>query len=137
MNRIQLYCVMGLLALILSGCRPSYQRDTAPVQGHVTVDGTPLTSGYVIVVPSSGRMAKGTIQSDGSFVMGTYTANDGVPLGKHTVVVQPVPADAVGNEKLLPGPAIPKQYEVARSSGLEIEVTPEGIDDLILELRTQ
>lgn len=137
MTRFHFFCVAAIVVLAFSACSRNYQRDTAPVNGRVTVDGIPLTSGYVIVIPESGRMAKGAIQSDGSFVLGTYAANDGVPLGRHSVVVQPVPADAVDSSKIEPGPAIPKQYEVARSSGLEIEVTPDGIDNLNLELRSK
>jgi len=132
----QIWCVVGLLTLVLSGCRPAHQRDTAPVRGRVTLDGAPVTSGFVIVTPEIGRMAKGIIQSDGSFTMGTYNANDGVQLGKHPVVVHPVPADEGGSFKHPPGPSIPEQYGVSSRSGLEIDVTPEGIDNLNIELRS-
>jgi hypothetical protein len=133
-NQILFWCVACLVPLVLLGCRPGYQRDTAPVRGRVTVDGRPVTSGFVVVIPSSGRMAKGIIQSDGTFTMGTYNANDGVQLGKHPVVVHPVPADEEGDSKQRSGPSIPAQYSIASKSGLQIEVMPDGIDDLNLEL---
>jgi hypothetical protein len=127
-----------ILPLLLAGCRPSYQRDTAPVRGRVTVDGQPVTSGYVIVIPSSGRMAKGTIQADGSFIMGTYSARDGVQLGSHPVVVHPVPADESSSGSRPPaGPKIPDRYGLAGTSQLQIEVTDEGNDAWNLQLTSQ
>jgi hypothetical protein len=129
------WCAAFVLPLLLSGCRPSYQRDTAPVRGRVTVDGQPVTSGYVIVIPSSGRMAKGIIQADGSFIMGTYSARDGVQLGSHPVVVHPVPSDESSSRSRPPaGPTIPERYGLAGTSQLQIEVTDDGNDDWNLQL---
>lgn len=135
-NQVLYWCIACLVPLVLSGCRPGHQRDTAPVRGRVTVDGTPVTSGFVVIIPESGRMAKGMIQSDGSFTMGTYRANDGVQLGRHPVVVHPVPADEERGSNPLSGPTIPDHYGIAGTSGLEIEVTPDGIEDLSLELHS-
>jgi hypothetical protein len=125
-----------VLSLLLSGCRPSYQRETAPVRGQVTVDSQPATSGYVVVVPASGRMAKGIIQNDGSFIMGTYEADDGVQLGTHPVVVHPVPAEENFSRKL-PGPTIPERYGISSTSHLQIEVTEKGNENWRLDLKAQ
>jgi hypothetical protein len=132
------WCAAFALLTLLSSCRPSYQRDTAPVRGRVTVDGQPVTSGYVIVTPSSGRMAKGIIQDDGSFIMGTYSASDGVQLGSHSVVVHPVPSDESSSRSRPPtGPKIPERYGLAGTSQLRIEVTNDGNENWNLQLTSQ
>jgi hypothetical protein len=136
MNRFFRWSAIVLGLFLSTGCRASYQRETAPVCGHVTVDGQPVTSGYVVVIPTSGRMAKGIIQNDGSFIMGTYEADDGVQLGTHPVVVHPVPAEENSSRKL-PGPTIPERYGISSTSHLQIEVTEKGNENWRLDLKAQ
>jgi len=94
-----------------------------PVQGRVLLNGQPLTTGSVITIPAAGRGAKGFIQPDGSFQLGTYTARDGAIVGPHrtAVVAYDRPANAgpeSGNGKLL----VPQRYVNPESSGLNIDV---------------
>jgi hypothetical protein len=116
------------LLLSLAACCPlgcgdsSHELETAPVSGQVTLDGKPVTSGYVIVMPPKGRMARGPIQRDGTFVMGTYASADGAQVGLHPVVVTPMPVEEGG--QLLDGVAIPGKYGQAQTSGLSIDVQP-------------
>jgi hypothetical protein len=63
--------------------------ETAEVRGTVTFDGRPLESGAVLFVPAHGRGATGTIQRDGTYVLGTYCAGDGATVGRHIVTVNP------------------------------------------------
>lgn len=58
-----------------------------PVSGVVEVDGVPLTSGAITVVPDHGRAATGTIGKDGRFSLTTFVPGDGAILGRHRVVV--------------------------------------------------
>ena len=80
-----------ILSLVLSlvGCTPSDRLPTAPVSGRVTLDGRPLEMGSVTFVPQdgSGRPATGSIQSDGSYRLGTYDDDDGALLGLHKISV--------------------------------------------------
>lgn len=113
--------LLSLLILAALGCGgSSHELETALVRGTVTLDGNPVTGGYVFIVPGKGRMAKGVIQSDGTFVMGTYESSDGVQVGTHPVIVTPVPADeGSGRQNAVP---IPRKYAVASTSGLTCEV---------------
>lgn len=58
-----------------------------PVSGTVEVDGAPLTSGAITVIPDHGRAATGTIGKDGRFTLTTFVPGDGSILGRHRVVV--------------------------------------------------
>ncbi len=130
---------LGTLVLLLFtlavGCGEGYELPTAKVRGTVILDGEPAKNGYVTIVPAKGRMARGTIQSDGTFVMGTYTKKDGVQLGNHPVTVAPVPVDE-GVKKKDRTP-IPKKYGVVSTSGLRLEVTKDGVEDYLIELSTE
>lgn len=83
-------------ALLLVGCSKRHEQETSRVRGLVTLDGKPLPSGGVMFVPPSGRGATGMIQSDGTYVLGTYGDDDGAIVGEHSVSVVPQvgPADA-------------------------------------------
>jgi hypothetical protein len=126
--------VAVIAILLVAGCgRPSYQLDTAPVRGTVTLDGEPLPSGYVVVPTMRGRMAIGEIKPDGTYVMTTYSTGDGVQIGSQRVIVTPVPSDQKV-EKRVP---IPERYQQAGTSGFTIEVKPGEEHVLNLELTTK
>lgn len=114
--------------LIVGGCsRPGYMKDVAPVTGHVTLDGKPVTEGYVTFTPqvtdgadplNSGKAASGTIGSDGKFVLTTYGNEDGAVVGRHSVTFfRPDPEDdeqLVMRNRFIPG-----------GKSVEVEVLPE------------
>jgi hypothetical protein len=117
----------------LTGCgRPSYQLETAPVRGTVTLDGQPLPSGYVFVTTLRGRMAKGKIQPDGTFTLSTYSEGDGAQVGTQTVIVTPVPPDERAQKRV----PIPERYGRAGTSGLTIDVKPGAENVIELKLTT-
>lgn len=112
--------IFAFLAAFLGCGKPDHQLETAAVSGKITLDGAPLKSGYVFVTPSRGRMAKGTIQADGSFVLGTYSRADGAIVGTHPVTVNPIPQDeGAGSRERV---SIPRKYTQSSTSGLTIEV---------------
>lgn len=127
----------GLTTVVvgLVGCGGGHELETAPVKGTVLLDGQPVTSGYVTIAPSRGRLARGVIQEDGAFVMGTYSKSDGVQVGSHPVTVTPVPPDegAGGRSRI----DIPRRYGAASSSGLSIEVPSAGVDAHVIELTSE
>jgi hypothetical protein len=112
-----------MAALLTAGCgRPSYQLDTAPFKGKVTLDNKPLGSGYVVFSTTRGRMSTGTIQPDGTFVMATYEEGDGAQIGTHPVMITPIPSDEFpSGQKPIP---VPVRYTKAGTSGLSAEVKP-------------
>jgi len=118
-----------LAIILLVGCGSVADRlPTAAVSGTVTLDGDPLENGNVTFVPQdgSGRPATGMIQSDGSFVLGTYDDDDGAVLGQHRVAVvcqepRGLPPNDGGTRSLIPLP-----YTNPGTSGLVFVVTVEG-----------
>ncbi|QDS99948.1 hypothetical protein [Adhaeretor mobilis] len=122
--------------VLLPGCGGSgHELSVAPVSGVVTLDGEPLAEGYVSILVGKGRMGRGAIQSDGTFVIGTYGDADGAQVGSHTVVIKPVPRDEGGGKKnRVP---IPKRYGKSNTSGLSIDVKPGEQNKLVLGLTTK
>jgi hypothetical protein len=70
------------------------------LSGVVTVDGKPLTYGFVTFVDADGRKFSANIQQDGKYVF-----NKGFPPGKYKVLVEDSPTPAASGEKRLPIPA--------------------------------
>jgi hypothetical protein len=115
--------------------------ERAPVTGTVTYKGKTLAGGTVTFYPDEekGNPAYGEIQSDGTFHLTTYEAEDGAVLGKHRVTVEVFPGQAGGAETGLPGAEatlpspIPIKYRDRQKSPLEFEVKPgENKADLTL-----
>lgn len=106
---------LGLAALAV-GCDTGPK--IVPVSGRVLIDGKPLTTGVVRVMPADFRAASGRIGPDGRFTLTTRAANDGCVVGTHAVTV-------IANETL--GAAAqkwhaPRKYVEAATSGLTVTV---------------
>ena len=86
-------------------------------------DKTPLTQGVVNFISDKG-IARGELDKEGNFVVGSEKTNDGLPPGNYRVYLSSTEiykTDAAGNlagiEYL-----IDKKYEDASTSGLTVEV---------------
>ncbi len=81
------------------------QQGLQPVRGKVHFpDGAPLDQGKVVLSSVDGIHGASslTIGKDGTFALGSYSADDGVPPGKYTVVI----VGATRNRRRVsPGPA--------------------------------
>jgi hypothetical protein len=110
-----------------SGCGSDFN----PVTGRVTFpDGTPLEEGIVICEMKQGDktvMARGNLERDGSFKLGTLQPGDGAAPGKYQVLV--VPRALTDAEKATIPPLIDSKFERFETSGLELEVK-EGKNEL-------
>ena len=109
---------------------------TGEVRGTVTLDGKPLSHGWVISYPENGPGALGKIGSDGSFELATKGVGRGAVLGKHRLTVVAYEggseADLESDDtdgKLL----IPQKYTQPGSSGLTMEVSPKL--ETVIELK--
>ena len=133
--RASIVAVGAAVLIVVCGCgRPSYELETAPVTGRVVMNGEPVTSGYIYTSPRRGRLATSGINDDGSFSLGTYDKGDGAIVGEHAVMLAPIPSD----EGPTPEGAVvpPERYAFASSSGLTIDVPPEGLTDYVIELQS-
>lgn len=116
---------LALAALLVCGCgRKAHELETSPVRGTITLDGQPVTSGYIVVPTPKGRMASARIEPDGTFVFSTYRKGDGVQVGTHPVTVNEVPRDEFSSVPENLRVTIPERYKSAGTSGLTVEVKP-------------
>ncbi len=100
--------VAALIAL--SGCGPGNGLNLAKVSGKVLYKGQPVKNGTVFFVPDEakgtvGPQSVGSITSDGSYVMSTESAGDGVIVGHHKVGitgVEPLSESASTQEEIDP-----------------------------------
>jgi hypothetical protein len=77
-----------LLVLVTAGCGSKYP-PTAPVNGKITIDGKPVTTGRISFHPVNGeRPALANIQPDGSYSLTTFEDGDGALLGRHKVSIK-------------------------------------------------
>ena len=105
-------------------------------------NGTPLRGGWVEFQPadtSHNVSARGEIQSDGTFRLGTFSPGDGAIEGEHRVLVVPPLPEGDRDETPIPRWIIDPKYFRFETSGLrfrvdrdesknrfEIRVTPPG-----------
>lgn len=106
--------------LVLSGCGGN-----VPLNGTVTFsdDGSPLGTG-VVCFEAGSFVARGRIQPDGQYRVGSVSMKDGLPPGSYRVYI----ADAVVETAADPyggaftEPLIDGKYNSAETSGLHVEV---------------
>lgn len=109
----------------------------ATLSGKVTLDGEPLTTGRVSLVPSGeGKVASASIKSDGTYQVIT-TGEAGMVPGQYGVSVRafaPGKPDPNGGPPM-PGKAlIPNRYGSGKTSGLSVDIqSGENTYDIVLE----
>jgi hypothetical protein len=116
------------------------RRPTQPVRGKVLFEGTPMPHAQVTFYledktkkPPYVKAGDAFVEPDGSFVLSTYNANDGSPVGEFVVTVvcrQPV-VDASGK----PGPnLLPERYSKPETTELKARVK-DGNNEFTFELK--
>ena len=117
------------------GCHGS-SAPQAAVVGKVFFRGTPLRGGTIVFIPDtsrggSGPLARGAIQTDGSFRLQTEDGSAGAPAGWYRVTVMAIDGFAyAGNAAYVPRSLLPDKYRDPDLSGLVCEVKP-GHDNQI------
>jgi hypothetical protein len=115
-----LLCLLALL--FVGGCKKSSSLPPLfPVKGKVTVDGQPVTSGFVTLVPfdadkaSSAPPSNGPIDSSGNYEIVTG-GEKGAPLGKYKVWVSPGMVPAPGAKTTPQVPFNPKFSDPSKTT---------------------
>jgi hypothetical protein len=92
--------------------------------------------------PAAGQPAGGAIEADGTFRLSTFSEYDGALVGVHKVRVTCYTSQSPSQkDKKTVGEAtvgdllIPADYTFADKSGLTATVPPEGVSDIVLELK--
>jgi hypothetical protein len=146
---LSIRCAVLLLAFVVlplvAGCRGQYPA-TYPVRGHVVFEGgKPVRFGTVeFRSEDSGFAARGTIDFDGNFELGTFADADGAVAGPHrAIVTQYVPAFTIEptvkqyhewQEESERDPhrvtgVVDTKFAAYESSGLEFTVSTDGTND--------
>ncbi|HEV3204022.1 MAG TPA: hypothetical protein VGY77_06555 [Gemmataceae bacterium] len=122
--RVPGLAVIGLPLLVVIGCGG---KKLYPVEGKVVFpDGTPMIGGWVEFEPMDGKAnvsAKGQIQKDGTFRLGTNREGDGAIEGRHRILIVP-PLPPRLEERGALKPLIAQRFQRFETSGLEFTVTP-------------
>ena len=145
MKRLQTATVL-LTAMLVSGCgqAPSDapKIELHPVMGIVSVDGKPAKGVHVVLHPvndpsPAAVTPNGITDETGVFKLTTYAVADGAPEGKYQLSFSWPEATAPGAgdsddfvEKL------PKQYQFAASSGIELDVKARNEELPMFDLST-
>lgn len=129
-----------LLCIAVScGCG-SDQVQTYPVSGRVQfADGEPVRTGTIeLESVTYGTTAAGTIQADGTFVLGTYAPDDGAAAGDHrAIVVQIIVADGITTHTKDHGRAVSPLYRDYESSPLRVEVLVAEKNEFVITLEDE
>jgi len=153
-------CIVSLI--LLAGCKTRDRGNipqTAPVSGTVTLDGKPVDGATVVFVPtgtpaygayaitdSSGRFTLKSSETVTGAVPGGYLVQVTklVPDTSGSVVVTPEEAEheaqAKGSSSTAGGGtknALPEKYANPKTSGIEVTVPAEGIQNLEIKLTSQ
>lgn len=126
----------AVLLILTAGCG-SDQVPVYPVTGLVQfADGEPVRLGTIEFESlSAGTSATGTIQDDGSFVLGTYTADDGAAAGKHDVIViQIIIDEGLPKHTKDHGRRVPTRFGDYSTSGLTATVETSDNNTLVITL---
>ena len=130
MLKKSIHFVLLLSLLVLTGCGSG----NYAVSGKVVFsdDGSPVSTGTVAFEAGS-HLFRGLIQPDGTFVMGTQRANDGVPSGKYRVYVLAEKVTSTptgdktseGEEEVLieVEQLVDEKFTKSSTSGIEIDIT--------------
>jgi len=122
---------------------------TVSAKGTLTLNGAPVDGATIVLSPAEAALGQGTsasalTASDGSFSLSAFPPNDGAVPGKYFASVTkkenpPVQAPAAGShdEKAPPPPKdlLPKKFSDAKTSGLVVEIPPDGKTDIKIELK--
>jgi hypothetical protein len=93
-----------------------------------------LTAGLVRLRPVEGNLqvsARGDIQQDGTFSLGTYHQDDGAVPGKYQVAITPPPRPK-RRERPIGKSLIDPRFENFETSGLEVEVAKRNNNNLTI-----
>ncbi|MEQ8836399.1 MAG: hypothetical protein RID07_06305 [Lacipirellulaceae bacterium] len=123
----------SLSCLIVITCGCDSGPEIAPATGKVYYNDQPLPFGSVMFQPAKGQPATGKIQPDGSFVMSSFSPEDGATVGPQKVRINCYSSQSpaaqskpVVGERSIGALLIPRKYTSFDTSGFTAEVKAEG-----------
>jgi hypothetical protein len=139
--------VVIIAASVSSGCGGADVPKTTPVTGKVAYKGSPLTKGSITFTPiGKGLASKNMVRHpatsgigpDGTYSLGSFTADDGAVPGDYAVMVASYKNDPT-DEEISKGAtyesAIPAKFSSAQTSPLKATVPEDGSLEKDFELK--
>lgn len=83
----------GVVTVGLVGCGRSQYPETAPVEGTITLNGTPVEGATVTFAPENGRSSSGRTNKFGKYTLTYKQRIQGAVLGRHQVKITKFVAD--------------------------------------------
>lgn len=126
-----LFLATTIALLSTTGCSDGLSDEsTLKVQGAISYNGEPVTTGQIVFFPDSGgKIAVGQIQKDGTYILTTYKEGDGALPGSHQVAIiserDMEGIDAEDPEAEAEPSFIPTKYNMQKTSGLTAIVKEE------------
>ena len=119
-------------AIGCSKSRDSNQLPVFPVTGHLSVNGQTPNGAFVVLHPKNGTGTapngevvhpRAVVKPDGSFVIGTYGADDGAPPGEYSMTIEwrKIVRSSDGSPVLGPN-VVPVKYARPQSSPVSIMI---------------
>ena len=152
-RRTMRLALCGVLVLTIGGCGGDGRPSLVKVEGKVTLNGEPLGGAKLGFIPVDqgdyGRASRATSNADGTFVVGTYAKDDGMPRGKYTVVVEKTEyVDELPDGFNIEDPEanavsvkmkrfLPEHYGNPSDSGLTVEVSSSGLSPETIALQSE
>ena len=127
-RRLWLSIFTGLILVSVSGCRGEPEVKLVPVDGIVTLDGTPVEAANVFFAPAKGPAAKADTDKDGKFRLMTNRPGDGAVPGDFQVSIAKFVPDPATAKDPVPGMKneLPDKYNSPATSGLTATVNLDG-----------
>jgi hypothetical protein len=113
--------LVSAATFVVFGCSPGNGLNLAKVRGKVTYKGEPVKNGTVFFMPDEskgtiGPPAVGSITANGSYVMSTESAGDGVIVGSHMIGITGLEEKPVSSGSGAPTPeSDPQGYMKAKA----------------------
>ncbi len=105
------------LLLLIAGCNK-----LKPLGGKVTFsDGKPLTTGMVVFQTSTFE-ARGALDKEGKYQVGSYNNGDGIPPGTYQVFISGASQLEMGEKGMKDVPLIDSKFTLPDESGLTFTV---------------
>jgi len=111
-----------------------------PAQGKADFEGKPIPEAAIFLHPVGAKTPpfprpRAVVRSDGTFVVGTYTKDDGAPPGEYKVTVQWFQRIGTAGNDLLPINLLPPSYGNAETSDLSVRIQEGETATLVLQLK--
>ncbi len=130
--------MLAAAMLAAAGCGPHIPPPptTQPVHGNVTLNGQPVTKGFVRFIPaegSGGRFAEGMIAEDGSYAVAAFKGQAGTLPGEYKVYFSSIQRAAEGESEGEPL-GLPAKYLRPETTDIKVTVS-DGDNDIPLEMK--